>query len=614
MSKKKDLLNLSKDKLVSIIEEFREKKYGLFWDIDKEDVVEKCKTEYPYLKELKNKEIKINKNLTTNILIEGDNYHSVSVLNITHKEKIDVIYIDPPYNTGAKNWKYNNDYVDSNHNYPHSRWIQMMSSRLEVAKNLLKKDGVLICAIDENELNRLGLLLEQIFREYKIHPIAIVHNPRGKQGKNFKYTHEYAYFCIPKNISDEEESIEPKIIGDVEIDPEDIEWRSLRDAGTESDRTDAKNCFYPIIIKNEKIIKFGDILPVNKHPKSQTEKKGDQYYVWPIDTSGKEKKWTYARQTIDSIKNLLRLKKTKSGYNIEKKKEYKTLKSVWTGPTVFDHETLRELRFETKKIFEKNIDINETKKKIDEKYKELLSVKARYDASEYGTKINQKLVANTNFPFPKSVYTVYDCIYPIVKNRKNAVILDFFAGSGTTGHAVSLMNKDDDGKRQFILCTNNESNDAENDNKIASDECYPKIKSIIQGNKKLPELTGIKSNLKYYQIEFQSSEFTDSNKYKIFNNALDMILLKENTYDRIFDEKNIKIYTNHKDFFTFIVYDELIIDEVKKLIPKYKGNIKIYIFSLGNDKYEDVFEDFENVETTTFSQEMINSYRDLFNK
>ena len=111
---------------------------------------------------------------------------------------------------------------------------------------------------------------------------------------------------------------------------------------------------------------------------------------------------------------------------------------------------------------------------------------------------------------------------------KDAIILDFFAGSGTTGHAVSLMNKNDGGERQFILCTNNESNDAKNENKIAIDECYPKIKSIIEGNKKLPEITGIKSNLKYYQIEHQSSEFTDSNKLKIFNNALDMILLKEN--------------------------------------------------------------------------------------
>tara|TARA_A100001015_G_scaffold43746_1_gene48080 strand:- start:812 stop:2656 length:1845 start_codon:yes stop_codon:yes gene_type:complete len=613
MSDKKDLSNLSKEKLISIIEEFRKKKYGLFWDIDKEEIVEKCKTEYPYIKELKNKEIKINKNLITNALIEGDNYHSVSVLNITHKKKIDVIYIDPPYNTGAQNWKYNNKYVDSNHNYPHSRWIQMMSSRLEVAKNLLKDDGVLICAIDENELNRLGLLLESIFREYKIHPIAIVHNPRGKQGKNFKYTHEYAYFCIPKNISDEEDNKEPKIMGDIKIDDEDIEWRSIRDAGTESDRTDAKNCFYPIIVKNEKIINFGEVLPLNKKPKTQTEKKGDEYYIWPIDTSGNEKKWTYARQTIESIKNLLRVKKTKNGYNIEKKKEYKTHKSVWTGPTVFDHDTIKELRFDTEKIFSKKKDINEIKKAINEKFKNLLSVKARYDASEYGTKINQKLVSNTNFPFPKSVYTVYDCIYPIVKNKKDAIILDFFAGSGTTGHAVSLMNKNDGGERQFILCTNNESNDAENENKIAIDECYPKIKSIIEGNKKLPEITGIKSNLKYYQIEHQSSEFTDSNKLKIFNNALDMILLKENTFDKILDEKNIKIYKNSKNFYTFIVKDELEIEKIKKIIPKYTGKIKIYVFSIGNDNYEDVFYAYKDVETTTFSQEIINTYRNLFN-
>lgn len=172
------------------------------------------------------------KSKPANILIEGDNYHALSVLNYTHKGKIDVIYIDPPYNTGAKDWKYNNNYVDINDLYRHSKWLNMMSKRLWIAKNLLKEDGVLICAIDENEVNHLGVLLEKIFKDYEIHCITIVHNPRGVQGKNFSYTHEYAYFVFRKGL---------KVIGDIQRG--EILEEELRDHGGESLRTDARKLF-----------------------------------------------------------------------------------------------------------------------------------------------------------------------------------------------------------------------------------------------------------------------------------------------------------------------------------------------------------------------------------
>ena len=150
----------SKDQLVKeLIKLNKRKKYGLVWEDKSEDVAELCKEKLPILKEQKNKQIKVTGDAPTNILIEGDNYHALSVLNYTHRGKIDVIYIDPPYNTGAKDWKYNNDYVDSNDTYRHSKWLSLMSKRLKLSKNLLKKDGVLICAIDENELWHLGNLL-----------------------------------------------------------------------------------------------------------------------------------------------------------------------------------------------------------------------------------------------------------------------------------------------------------------------------------------------------------------------------------------------------------------------------------------------------------------------
>jgi adenine-specific DNA-methyltransferase len=156
-----------------------------------------------------------------------------------------------------------------------------MNNRLRIAKKLLKKDGVLICAIDDNEFNRLGLLLESIFGNYEHHCITIVHNPRGVQGKNFSYTHEYAYFSLPMGA---------KVISYRKIQEENIDWRNLRDNGGESLRTDARNCFYPILVKNNKVIGFGSVVEKNKHPKKQTEEKQGVSFIYPIDSKGVERK------------------------------------------------------------------------------------------------------------------------------------------------------------------------------------------------------------------------------------------------------------------------------------------------------------------------------------
>src|SRR3989344_2501770 len=209
----------------------KKKKYGLVWEEKPEEVIDMCKKKLPVLKEVKNKEIITDKNKPMNLLIEGDNYHALSVLNYTHAKKVDVIYIDPPYNTGARDWKYNNDYVDINDTFRHSKWLSMMNSRLILAKNLLKTDGILICAIDENEHANLGVLLEGLFPNKEIHSIVIVHNPRGVQGKNFSYCHDYAYFVFP---NDNKIYIQNKSRDNALIE-------ELRDHGGNSLRTNAKN-------------------------------------------------------------------------------------------------------------------------------------------------------------------------------------------------------------------------------------------------------------------------------------------------------------------------------------------------------------------------------------
>ncbi len=385
-----------------------ENKYGLVFEKHSEIVFEELAKNIPVFKADSMREILNNDLTTSNFLLEGDNLQSLYLLNKTHKNSVDVIYIDPPYNNGSRDWKYNNDFVDKNDGYRHSKWLSMMNERLRLSKKLLKREGVLICAIDENELATLTLLLEDVFgTDYRIDTVCIIHNPRGVQGDNFSYTNEYALFVYKKGL---------KVIENKEILEEEIVFSQFRNWGTESLRTDARNCFYPVYVKDGKIVGCGPVSPNDFHPKQTVfDEKIGIYSVYPIDINNVERKWRYAFQTFKEILPFLKAKKTDSGWEIEIGKNYATYKTVWTNK--------------------------------------------KYDANENGTKIINDMVPNNDFDFPKSLYNVYDCLYAVIKNKPNAVVLDFFAGSGTTGHAVLLMNSIIGGKRKFILCTNNDVGD-----------------------------------------------------------------------------------------------------------------------------------------------------------
>lgn len=534
----------------------KKKKYGLVWE-DKtknEDVVELCKKKLPILKEVKNKEIITDKGKPVNLLIEGDNYHALSVLNYTHAGKIDVIYIDPPFNTGAKDWKYNNHYVDINDAYRHSKWLSMMSNRLQIAKNLLRDDGVLICAIDENELAHLGVLLEDLFKRYEIHCITIVHNPRGVQGDNFSYTHEYAYFVFRKGL---------KVIGSKQR--EEVLEEELRDHGGESLRTDARNCFYPILVKNNKIVGFGVVADKKFHPRSKNVKqKNGIIEVWPIDSKGVERKWVFALQTIDEIKDKLFVKEKKNGdIDIFRRKDTQKPRTVWSGQ--------------------------------------------KYDASTFGSKIVNGLTG-TSFPFPKSIFNTKDCLECVIKERKNAIVLDFFAGSGTTAHAVMMLNKEDRdaGNRKFILCTNNE-------NGIAEQVCYPRIKKVIEGHKDYPDITGIVANLKYFKTDFVDyEEPTDKNKIKLTEQATEMLCVKEGTFESVADNKRFKIFKN-SNHYTGIIWDQSAIPAFKKTINDIKGKFSIYVFSLGDETFDEEFADIkQKIKLSPIPEAILRVYRRIF--
>lgn len=360
---------------------------------------------------------------TENLYIEGDNLDVLKLLQETYLHKIDVIYIDPPYNTG-KNYIYKNDFsidtedflrLDSQYDEDgnrlvvnvqtngrfHTDWLNMMYARLKVARNLLTEDGVLIVAIDENELSTLAIMLKEIFGEasHEITYTSVVHNPRGQQGNNFSYTNEFALFVYPKKSN----IIQPKLIDDSEVD-----WSPLRNWGGESLRTDARNCFYPIIVKDGKIVGFGDVSDNEYHPEAQSVLIGDEYYIYPIDRNGIERKWRYARQTVESIITMIRAKKTSNGYDIEIGKNFATQKTIWDD--------------------------------------------SRYDSSVYGSQLVQKLMnLQDGFSFPKSLWLVYDSLYSACCHKKDAIVLDFFSGSATTAHALMELNVSDGGNRKFIL-------------------------------------------------------------------------------------------------------------------------------------------------------------------
>lgn len=329
------------------------------------------------------------------LLVKGNNLLALHTLREQFAGKVKVVYIDPPYNpTNSKN----NTFVYNN-TFNRSTWLTFMKNRIDVAKDFMTLDGCMIVAIDENEQAHLGVLLKESFPRHDVHCITIVHNPRGVQGSNFSYTHEYAFFVVPKG---------KKSIQTVEIPEDERSWSNLRNWGGESDRSDAANCFYPIRVKDGEIVGFGDVSDDGEHPDRNVVVNGETW-VYPIDPSGVEKKWRYARQSVDEIAHLLQAKTSKGVTDIQIRKDQREVTTVWTG--------------------------------------------SRYDANLYGTQLLKELVPDSKFLFPKSLWNVYDCLNAIVghENDKDAIIMDFFSGSGTTGQAVMELNKKDGGNRRFLL-------------------------------------------------------------------------------------------------------------------------------------------------------------------
>ncbi len=603
----------------------KRKKFGLVWDEKREPekVILECKLNYPILKEIKEREINENSGKPTHILIEGDNYHALSILNFTHEKSIDVIYIDPPFNTGSISWRYNNKYIDKEDLFRHSKWSSFMYNRLKLAKNLLKPSGIIICAIDDYEGHNLRHILDEIFFEdNRLGTVVVIHNPGGRQDDKFIATsHEYMLIYAKNKELAKVKHLEISEQKMCEYIHEDeygkYKFREFRRSGSNSRRQDRPRLWYPIYA----------------HPETlQIDIKSFEgaKELFPIDPLGIERVWRWNQNTL-----------------MEKLEKYIEVRISGEDINLFVKERESDNKGEKPKTFWN---------------------KSNYSAVNGTNEIKKILGAGSEgerlFDYPKSPYLLEDILK--ITSDDDGIILDFFAGSGTTGQAVLELNKKTGSKRQFILCTNNEVgpkilkelkekglSDLEIEKEgVCNKVCYPRIKKILIGysyegkektliyEKKITvtnfknaddileevellkiqkqnefqsfnlevsdshlklfgsndikeKKEGYKENLKYYKTSFAPATTTDRNKENFVNYAVEMLCLRENTFNLVIDKKTHKIFKND-DIYTCILFDQLGILALIKKIESFDKPASVYVFSLGEDDFAEDFQEVRN--------------------
>ena len=409
---------------------------------------------YPYLKYVDSVSRAPNDDLW-HILIEADNYHALQLLEYMYAGKVDCIYIDPPYNTGARDWKYNNDYVDGNDAYRHSKWLSMMEKRIRLAKKLLNPaDSVLIVTIDEKEYLHLGCLLEDVFPNAHIQMVSININPASVARNNeFGRTDEFAFFVMIGSAGPQKIRLSDEWLSSNKGTTKNAQhWNGLLRTGTASNRADRPNMFYPIFVSEDgkRIVSVGSPLPIDVDRTTIVPPEGC-ISVWPLHSDGTEGRWRYGRDSFVEIQRagFVRLGKlSKNTVTItylaegERKKietgEYKIIGKDDNGCVVLD-----DSEYEASYIPGTQWSIS------------------THDASRHGSNLLRKIFGEKVFSFPKSIYATADTIRFFVENKPNALVLDFFAGSGTTLHSVNLLNANDGGSRRCVLVTNNEVSEEE---------------------------------------------------------------------------------------------------------------------------------------------------------
>lgn len=523
----------------------KSKTYGLVWEDKPEEIEERLRAELPVLKEVKSKAIiSDNAYAPNHIIIEGDNLESLTTLAYTHEGKIDVIYIDPPYNTGNKDFVYNDRYVDSEDSYRHSKWLSMMNRRLKIAKKLLSDRGFIFLSIDDNEQANLKLLCDEIFgrKNFKSNSI-IINNRGGRDYGGIALQHDYIL-------------IYSKAIGELNLIDEpgkDFPYKDkkggfslmeLRNRNVKFNIGNRPNLCYPFYVNPNNPDQNG-LLEISLEPQDGFIE------VYPAVSNGIQTVWRWGKEE-KARKNLnveiFGKPNRNGGYMIVQKyrKTTKMQRSVWDD-------------------------------------KEFVN--------ERGSEVLKEIISQNIFSYPKSLSTIRRVLE--LGSNDSSIILDFFAGSGTTLHATMELNADDGGKRQCILCTNNE-------NGICENVTYERNKRVINGYTKPNGETveGLHdNNLRYYRTAFVNRRRTPQNMRRLMLLASDMLCIKENLYTEL--DTFGELQTLEKGFRYFaqgakqmlIIYNEeaiyTIIDQLEKMTVN--EPIIVYVFSPSNDAWNSEF-------------------------
>ena len=535
---------------LSLIEnELTKKKYGLIWEEHEERVDKELETQIPTFGEIKDKEIMCNPEERFNFLLEGDNLHSLYLLEKTYKEKIDIIYIDPPYNTGKEDFIYNDKIIDELDGYKHSKWLSFMDRRIRIAKELLTKSGIILISIDENEEAQLKLLCDEIFGEsnrLSTHHIKVRYDNKSLNEKNdWQPVMEYVYIYAKDKLSVKAK----KPSENYNIDKFLYSFDELTNGQT-------------IILGNKKvtIFKQGE-WKINKAQKGSLNLLKETWASGSVlkgNTSGKFfDLYLSVRKTIDGLNCL---------YKVEGIGEDGLGYRYFTGP---QKETSSRGKFYSGVPLERLDDLNNGTSK---KYRPISNY---YDFSADFGNIRQE--GNTPFNSGKKPVKMLKELINYHKN-KNATVLDFFAGSGSTAQAVLELNKEDNGNRQFVLCTNNENN-------ICEEITYKRIKNVINGYGKYDAL---KTNLKYYRCTYiprinTENENLHNNLLINIKNLIQLengIEIDDNKIRVYLDEEELDKFSTNKEELevcekVYISSDILLTSEQEEIFEN--NNIEVYI-------------------------------------
>ena len=598
-----ELEGLTNEEKSELIKLFRsQKKYGLVWEDKPEDVEQRMLNEQPVLVEVPERAIISNDAEAPNhILIEGDNLEVLTALSYSHAGMIDVIYIDPPYNTGNKDFVYNDSFVDKEDGYRHSKWLSFMNKRLKIAKGLLSDKGVLFISIDDNEFAQLKMLCNEILgEENHISTLATIMNLKGNQDEfGFAGTHEYTLvYCL---------SHDNCVLGQLPIAEEELdEWQSddkgyykkganLKSTGINAPREKRPNLFYPILIdKTTKAVstitqdEFELIYDkaLKMHDEAYLSQLRLKYknlgyiFLLPL-TSGKEMSWRWGIQKVRAESDELIVSMKGNDVSIYKKQR----------PQLGDMPSKKP-----KSVF----------------------YKPEYSSGNGKAELISVL-GESLFGYPKPLQLIKDFL--TISYYKEARILDFFAGSGTTLHATMQLNAEDGGHRQCILATNNE-------NGICENVTYERNRRVIQGytTPKGEEVVGLThNNLRYYKTQLVSRDKTVKNLRLLTSLSTDMLCIRNDVYSektfagRLINKQIARYFESASGKRRMLViYHEEAIEALVQMIatlPKFDDKLMVYVFSPNGYAYDDDFEDVaDKVKLCAIPDAILNAYRRVLPK